>query len=105
MAYRESIIDEHLRRIAIDDYEYGTVTDQRLKALHLVSTVIAQIHSGVQLALASEEDFDTIYGERTIGNKESWLLLQTLLKKLADEHTIQLKNEDSLIGTITTYFK
>jgi hypothetical protein len=104
MAYTESLVNEHLRRIPVDDYEFGGVEDKKTQTEHIIYTILTHIYTAVQLVLESEDDFDTIYGERTIGNEEAWLLLQTLLQSLADNQKINLNHHSDKLSTISHYF-
>lgn len=56
------------------------------------------------MALESDEDFDTIYGVRTIGNNEDWLSLQATLIRLARDDQIDLKHFEKIIASISAYF-
>ena len=104
MAYTESLVSEHLRRISVDDYEYGSETQRKNQVEHIIFTVLTQLNSAVQLALESEDAFDTIYGIRTIGEDKLWLELQETLIALAENQNISLDTKQIYFNTISNYF-
>lgn len=104
MPYTESLVSEHLRRIPVNDYSFGRETNRKIQIEHIIFTVLTHIHSAIQLALESEEDFDTIYGDRTIGDNDAWLILQSTLQRLASDNQIDLQQFNTMIQTISDYF-
>ncbi|MDH5533172.1 MAG: hypothetical protein OEX81_01955 [Candidatus Pacebacteria bacterium] len=104
MAYTESLIEEHLRRIPVDDYGFSYETKKKDQVEHIIFTVLTHLNTAVQLALESEDDFDTIYDERSIGENELWLQLQEILEIIAQEQKIDLEKYQVFFNTITNYF-
>jgi Zn-dependent M16 (insulinase) family peptidase len=104
MAYTESLVGEHLRRIPVDDYEFSYETKRKDQVEHIIFTVLTHLNTAIQLALESVNDFDTIYGKRNIGENDNWLKLEAVLKTLAQEQEINLEKHQVFFNTITNYF-
>jgi hypothetical protein len=104
MAYTESLVREHLRRIPVNDYEFGTESDKKTQTIHIINTVLTHLHSAIQFSLESNDNFDTLYGERTVGDAKTWIMLQTLLQSLADDNQIDLKTHQEKLTNISNYF-
>jgi hypothetical protein len=106
MSYLESRVLDHLERVQDPEegYEFGSVSDKRIKALHIINTAITQINSAAQLALESGDESDTIYGEGSFAEKERWLQLKTILETLAREQHIDLEKYQVFFNTIINYF-
>lgn len=44
MAYKESLVNEHLRRIPVDDYSFGKEKNRKIQIEHIIFTVLTHIN-------------------------------------------------------------